>query len=246
MISKTQLQSVIAKYHLGEIEKVKWEIQNNQLQINFIAPSNVVLGSVKCDNFPIEEADLAIYNTKKLSNLISICNGDLLLEIEKQKEMLLKLNISDMNFNLSYALSDPLLIKKVGKAKPVDGWYVELELGSEEISNILRAKGAMSEIDNFLVTTTKDLDGQDVCELVFGDEIGHNNKITYQLQGEINKEDMKIKYNSNMLKTILNANKDMDEGKFKISNQGLMYFNFKDDTIESEYYMVPQEDGIIS
>lgn len=246
MISKTQLQSVISKYHLGEIEKVKWEIQNNQLQINFIAPSNVVLGSVKCDNFPIEEADLAIYNTKKLSNLISICNGDLLLEIEKQKEMLLKLNISDMNFNLSYALSDPLLIKKVGRAKPVDGWYVELQLGSEEISNILRAKGAMSEIDNFLVTTTKDLDGQDVCEFIFGDEIGHNNKITYQLQGEINKEDMKIKYNSNMLKTILNANKDMDEGKFKISNQGLMYFNFKDDTIESEYYMVPQEDGIIS
>tara|TARA_B100001559_G_scaffold227542_1_gene191326 strand:- start:164 stop:904 length:741 start_codon:yes stop_codon:yes gene_type:complete len=246
MISKTQLQSVINKYHLGEIEKVKWEILNNELQVNFIAPSNIVLGSVRCFDFPIEEADLAIYNTKKLSNLISICNGDLLLEIEKQKEMLLKLNISDMNFNLSYALSDPLLIKKVGKAKPVEGWYVELNLSSDEISNILRAKGAMSEIDNFLVTTTKDLDGQDVCEFVFGDEVGHNNKITYQLQGEINKEDMKIKYNSNMLKTILNANKDMDEGQFKISNQGLMYFNFKNETIESEYYMVPQEDGIIS
>lgn len=246
MISKTQLQSVINKYHLGEIEKVKWEISNNELQVNFIAPSNIVLGSVRCFDFPIEEADLAIYNTKKLSNLISICNGDLLLEIEKQKEMLLKLNISDMNFNLSYALSDPLLIKKVGKAKPVEGWYVELNLSSDEISNILKAKGAMSEIDNFLVTTTKDLDGQDVCEFVFGDEVGHNNKITYQLQGEINKEDMKIKYNSNMLKTILNANKDMDEGQFKISNQGLMYFNFKNETIESEYYMVPQEDGIIS
>jgi hypothetical protein len=246
MISKTQLQSVINKYHLGEIEKVKWEISNNELQVNFIAPSNIVLGSVRCFDFPIEEADLAIYNTKKLSNLISICNGDLLLEIEKQKEMLLKLNISDMNFNLSYALSDPLLIKKVGKAKPVEGWYVELNLSSDEISNILRAKGAMSEIDNFLVTTTKDLDGQDVCEFVFGDEVGHNNKITYQLQGEIYKEDMKIKYNSNMLKTILNANKDMNEGQFKISNQGLMYFNFKNETIESEYYMVPQEDGIIS
>ena len=250
MISKTHLQSVISKYHLGEIEKVKWEIQNNQLQINFIAPSNVVLGSVKCYDFPIKEADLAIYNTKKLSNLISICNGDLLLEIEKQKEMLLKLNISDMNFNLSYALSDPLLIKKVGKAKPVNGWYVEIDLGNEEISNILRAKGAMSEIDNFLVTTTKDLDGQDVCELIFGDEIGHNNKISYQLKGswlnEINKENMKIKYNSNMLKTILNANKDMDEGTFKISNAGLMYLNFTDGVIESEYYMVPTEDGIIS
>ena len=104
----------------------------------------------------------------------------------------------------------------------------------------------MSEVEQFLVTTTKDLDNVDVCELIFGDEIGHNNKITYQLQGTINKEFMKIKYNSNMLKTILNANKDMDEGKFKISNAGLMYFYFTDGVIESEYYMVPTEDGIIS
>ena len=49
-----------------------------------------------------------------------------------------------------------------------------------------------------------------------------------------------------MLRTILNANKDMDEGVLKISNAGLMYFSFKNENIESEYYMVPQEDGIIS
>ena len=60
------------------------------------------------------------------------------------------------------------------------------------------------------------------------------------------KEYMKIKYNSNMMKTILNANKDMSEGKFKISNAGLMYLHFTDGVIESEYYMVPTEDGIIS
>ena len=66
------------------------------------------------------------------------------------------------------------------------------------------------------------------------------------MQGTINKEDMKIKYNSNMMKTILNANKDMSEGKFKISNAGLMYLHFTDGVIESEYYMVPTEDGIIS
>ena len=104
----------------------------------------------------------------------------------------------------------------------------------------------MSEVDNFLVTTTKDLDGDSICELVFGDEIGHNNKVTYQLQGIINRENLKIKYNSNMLRTILVANKDMDEGVLKISNAGLMYFSFKSENIESEYYMVPQEDGIIS
>ena len=119
-----------------------------------------------------------------------------------------------------------------------DGWYVEINLGSEEIGNILRAKSAMSEVEQFLVTTTKDLDNMDVCELIFGDEIGHNNKITYQLKGVINKEFMKIKYNSNMMKTILNANKDMDEGTLKISSMGLMEFKFKTDKVSSEYYMV--------
>ncbi len=243
MINKNILQNVISKYYLGEIERVKWEIQNNQLTVNFMTPSRMVLGSVKCNNFPLEDADLAIYHTKKLSNLISICNGDLLLELEKQKEMLLKLNISDLNFNLSYALSDPLLIKKAGKAKPVDGWDIELKITREEIGNLLKAKSALAEIDNMLITSTQDLDGIDVCEFVFGDEAGHNNKITYQLKGEIKKENIKIRYNSDMFKTILNANKDVDEGIFKISKEGLMYLAFQNEEIESEYYMVPKEDG---
>ena len=245
MINKNTLQSVISKYYLGEIERVKWEVQDNQLTVNFITPSRMVLGNVKCNDFPLEDANLAIYHTKKLSNLISICNGDLLLELEKQKEILLKLNISYLNFNLSYALSDPLLIKNPGKAKPVNGWDIELKLSREEINHLLKAKSALSEIDNMLVTSTKDLDGIDVCEFVFGDEAGHNNKITYQLKGKIDKENIKIRYNSDMLKTILNANKDIDEGIFKISKEGLMYLTFQNDEIESEYYMVPQEDGVM-
>ena len=245
MINKNILQNVISKYYLGEIESVKWEIKNNQLTVNFITPSRMVLGNVKCNNFPLEDADLAIFHTKKLSNLISICNGELLLELEKQKEMLLKLNISDLNFNLSYALADPLLIKSTGKAKPVDGWDMELKITRDEIGNLLKAKSALSEIDNMLVTSTKDLDGVDVCEFIFGDEAGHNNKITYQLKGEIKKENIKIRYNSDMLKTILNANKDVDEGVFKISKEGLMYLAFQNEEIESEYYMVPQEDGVL-
>jgi len=44
MISKSLLQSIIAKYFLGEIEQIKWEIEDNHLNINFITPSNMVLG----------------------------------------------------------------------------------------------------------------------------------------------------------------------------------------------------------
>ena len=112
MINKTIVQSVINKYYLNVNESVKWEIENNQLEVNFMSPTREVIGKVKCNNIPLEDSKLAIYDTKKLSSLISICNGELLLELEKTNKVFTKLKVSDLNFNLTYALSDHLLIGK--------------------------------------------------------------------------------------------------------------------------------------
>ena len=237
MINKLTLQSIINKYYLGLNESVKWSIANKQLEINFMTPTKDVIGSVICENFNIEDASLAIYDTKKLQSLISICNGDLLLELEKTNKVFTKLKISDMNFNLNYALSDPLLIDKVGTVNVPD-WVVELDLAVEDIDNIIKAKSALAQIDNMLVTTTQDLDGNDVVEFVFGDESGHNNKITYQIAGSIKEQNMKLPFNSDMLKIILQANKDMEGGKLYLSTMGLMRLEFSNNGISSEYFMV--------
>ena len=138
MINKLKLVSIINKYYLGVNESVKWEIKNNTLSIDFMTPTKDVIGNLTCDNFELEDSKLAIYDTKKLQNLISICSGDLLLELEKTKEIYTKLKISDLNFNLNYALSDPLLINKVGSVNEAE-WVVELDLTSEDISNIIKA-----------------------------------------------------------------------------------------------------------
>ena len=237
MINKSTLQSIINKYYLGLNESVKWSIINNNLEINFMTPTKDVIGSVICRDFQLEDANLAIYDTKKLQNLISICNGDLLLELERINKVFTKLKISDMNFNLNYALSDPLLIDKVGTVNIPD-WVVELDLTSEDVDNIVKAKSALAQIDNMLVTTSQNLDGQDVVEFVFGDESGHNNKITYQITGNIKEQDMKLPFNSDMLKIILQANKDMEGGKLYLSTMGLMKLEFNSDSIASEYFMV--------
>lgn len=237
MINKLTLQSVINKYYLGLNESVKWNIQNNLLEIDFMTPTKDVIGNISCEDFQLEDSKLAIYDTKKLSNLISICNGDLLLELEKTAKVFTKLKISDMNFNLNYALSDPLLIDKVGTVNVPD-WVVELELTPEDIENIIKAKSALAQIDNMLVTTTQDLDGNDVVEFVFGDESGHNNKITYQIMGDIKEQSMKLPFNSDILKTILQSNKDMDGGKLYLSTMGLMKLEFSNNGISSNYFMV--------
>ena len=237
MINKLTIQSIINKYYLGVNESVKWNIENNSLNIDFMTPTKDIIGNVVCDDFKLEDSKLAIYDTKKLNSLINICNGDLLLELEKNNAIYTKLKISDLNFNLNYALSDPLLISKVGEVNEAE-WVVELNLTQEDIDNIIKAKSALSQVDNMLVTTTTNLDGEDVVEFVFGDESGHNNKITYQILGDIREPDIKLPFNSDMLKTILQANKDMEGGKLYLSSMGLMKLVFSNDGIKSKYFMV--------
>ena len=237
MINKLTIQSIIDKYYLGTNESVKWVIENNSLSIDFMTPTKDVIGNVICNNFTLEDSNLAIYDTKKLNSLISICNGDLLLELEKRNAIYTKLKISDLNFNLNYALSDPLLIGKVGEVNEAE-WVVELNLTQEDVVNIIKAKSALAQIDNMLVTTTTNLDGEDVVEFVFGDESGHNNKITYQISGDIRETDIKLPFNSDTFKTILQANKDMGGGKLLLSSMGLMRLDFSLDDISSKYFMV--------
>jgi|TARA_R110000787_G_scaffold8924_8_gene30963 hypothetical protein len=237
MINKLTVQSIINKYYLGENESVKWEVKDNFLNINFMTPSKDVIGNVNCTNFQLEDCKLAIYDTKKLNSLISICSGDLLLELVKNKAIYTKLQISDLNFNLNYALSDPLLISKVGEVTEAE-WVVELNLTQEDVDNIIKAKSALSQVDNMLVTTTTNLDGENVVEFVFGDESGHNNKITYQVLGDVKETNLKLPFNSDTFKTILQANKDMAGGKLLLSSMGLMRLDFSLDEITSKYFMV--------
>lgn len=237
MINKILLQSIINKYYLGVNESVIWDVKNNNLDIDFMTPSKDVIGKIKCSNFKLEDSKLAIYDTKKLLNLISICSGDLLLEPEKSNTVYTKLKISDVNFNLTYALADPLLIGKVGTVN-VPEWQVKLSLSTEDISNLVKAKNALSEVDDMFVLTTQNLEGDNVCEFIFGNSSSHSNKITYQIKGEISKLNIKIPFNSEMFKTILQFNKDTEEGILYMNDMGLMKLEFNYENINSEYFLV--------
>lgn len=243
MINKLLLQSIISKYYLGEINSVKWSIEDKNLNIDFISPNKEVIGNVSYPNFPLEDSEIAIFDTKKLNNLVNITLGDVLLELEKTHKMFTKLKVSDQNFNLTYALADLLLIPKVATVNEPE-WDIKLEFDVEEnqLLHLVKAKSALSEVDNMVITIDKDPDNVPVCKFSFGDEHGHNNQITYSMYGEINAEEMKLPFNSNLFKTILQSNKDMSEGVLFISTRGLMKLEFKTpEGIQSNYFMVRKE-----
>jgi hypothetical protein len=242
MVNKLVLQSVINKYYLGENESVKWKIKDKTLTIEFMSVNKEVIGKIVHENFDLEDSELAIFDTKKLLNLISITSSDLMFTLEKGKNVYTKMHFADNAFNLTYALADPLLISKVATVTEPE-WDAVLPLEKEHVDNLVKAKNALTGVGAMTVTVTTDLNGDDMCLFTFGDEQGHNNKITYQLYGKIKQEKVEIPFNSDMFRNILKENKDLEDGCIWLSYQGLMKIEFKSDNTTSTYYMVRREES---
>jgi hypothetical protein len=242
MVNKLTLQSVINKYYLGENESVKWKIKDKTLAIDFMSVNKEVIGNITHINFDMEDSELAIFDTKKFLNLLSITQGDLIFTLEKGKSVYTKLHFADASFNLTYALADPLLISKVATVTEPE-WDAVLPLEKEYVDNLVKAKSALAGVGLLTVSVDKDLNGDDMCVFTFGDEQGHNNKITYQIYGKIKPEKVDIPFNSDVFKNILQANKDLEEGFIFLSYQGLMKLKFKSENTLCKYYVVRREES---
>ena len=240
MVNKSTLTSVISKYYLNGLNnQVKWRIKDNQLTV--YAGDNGRVCKVIHNNFNLEDAELGIFDTHKLSKLISITNGELSISLEKIKAVYTKMNIADLNFDLTYSLADILILGKNTYYEDPEEFEIDINLTSEDITHLIKAKSALADVNNMLITTTTDMDGTNVCEIVFGDNTGFSNKITYQLRGNITKGDIQIPFDSDIFKDILSANKDMESGTLKISEVGMLKANFITSETESEYFIARNE-----
>ena len=245
MISKHDLQSVIGKYHLnGLVESVKWTIENNALNVDFQSPNKDMIGRVNHANFPLENAEMAVYDTSKLNKLLGVTSGELFLELEKTQKVFTKLIISDMNYTLNFSLTDLLLISSVGEITESGEYEIISELDSESISAIIKAHNAL-ESDNVIINIDKDLDLQDVLVLSFGDVSNHTNKIDYQVPNTTLNNvpyGTELPFNSSMFKTILNNNKDATKATMKVNTKGYVKFEFEGEDWSSYYYVVRKAD----
>jgi hypothetical protein len=245
MINKQDLQSVIGKYHLnGLVESVKWTIEDNALEIDFQSPNKDMIGRVNHTNFPLENGEMAVYDTSKLNKLLGVTSGELFLELEKTQKVFTKLIISDMNYTLNFSLTDLLLISSVGEITESGEYEIISELDSESISAIIKAHNAL-ESDNVVINIDKDLDLQDVLVLSFGDVSNHTNKIDYQVPNTILNNvpyGTELPFNSSMFKTILNNNKDATKATMKVNTKGYVKFEFEGEDWSSYYYVVRKAD----
>ena len=240
MINKNQLTSAISKYYLNGLNnQVKWRIKDNKLIIYAGEAGRVC--KIELNNFPLEDSELGVFDTNKLNKLLSITNGDLNLSLEKLKSIYTKIHIADENFDLTYSLADILILGKNTYYEDPESWEIELDLSPEDIDHLIKAKNALSDVNNMLITTTSDFDNNLICEFIFGDNTGFSNKISYQLNGKITDNNISLPFDSDIFKDILNSNKDQDSGTLKLSREGILKLNFSSENIYSEYYVARNE-----
>ena len=149
-----------------------------------------------------------------------------------------KMKIGELN------LADSLLIPKRGTITFPESYDVTIDLNSEVVDNLIKAKNALSGISDMMITTIEDEDRGRIIEFSFGDVGNYSNKIRYSIdEGITIGQDIKLPFNSDLFKEILNSNKDLESGKISISEEGFMKLEFSTEDISSVYYMVRKEDS---
>ena len=249
MITKNRLQSIISKYYLGgKVESVKWEIEGGTLTIDFMAPTKDMIGRVIAWDFKITtEGTLAIFNTSQLNRLLNVLAGDLVLDAEKTKAVLTKLNIQDAKSTINYSLADPLMIPKVGEVNEDVEWQAQATFDNEDFQTFIRAAGAIQGNELVTVTPTQDIIGNSVLQFTFGERMDFSNKVEFHVAAEFEenvREDNKIPFSSEMLREIFNANKTSDECQMSFVDEGLLrlIFRSEEENIDSTYFVVRKAD----
>jgi hypothetical protein len=232
-MEKQSLNRFVSKYNLaGLVESVKWESKEGSLTTSFISDDKSVLGSVSMKEFDGNDTSFGVYDTTKLTKMLSVLGDDVEFSINDIDGKPVSLKFKDGSTSVNYMLADLSVIPNVPDLKQLPPFNVEIKLDSNFISKFIKAKGALDE--NNFTFTCKDGKGQ----IILGFSNINTNRINIDVDCVCDDDVEPISFSATYLKEILVANKEATDATLKISSQGLSHIHFEIDNYESNYYLV--------
>tara|TARA_B110000459_G_scaffold193746_1_gene232384 strand:+ start:388 stop:1101 length:714 start_codon:yes stop_codon:yes gene_type:complete len=233
-MEKQTLNRFVSKYNLaGLVESVKWESKDGSLTTSFISDDKSVLGSVSMNEFDNISADFGVYDTTKLTKMLSVLGDDVDFSIQDIEGKPVSLKFKDGSTSLNYMLADLSVIPNVPDLKQLPEFDTEIKLDANFISKFIKAKGALQDENNFTFTCK---DGKGT--IVLGYSNINTNRINIGVDCSCEGDVKPISFSATYLKEILVANKEATDATLKISSQGLAHISFSIDNYESNYYLV--------
>ena len=232
-MEKQSLNRFVSKYNLaGLVESVKWESKDGSLSTSFISDDKSVLGNVTMKEFDSSNASFGVYDTTKLTKMLSVLGDTVDFSINDIDGKPVSLKFKDGSTSVNYMLADLSVIPNVPDLKQLPPFNVEIKLDSNFINKFIKAKGALDE--NNFTFTCKDNKGQ----IILGYSNINTNRINIDVDCTCESDVQPISFSATYLKEILVANKEATDATLKISSQGLSHIHFEIDNYESNYYLV--------
>ena len=233
-MEKQQLNRFVSKYNLaGLVESVKWESKEGSLTTSFISDDKSVLGNVTMKEFDGTNATFGVYDTTKLTKMLSILDSDVDFSIQDIDGKAVSLKFKDGSTSVNYMLADLSVIPNVPDLKQLPEFTTEIKLDVNFISKFIRAKGALADENNFTFVCK---DGK--SQIILGYSNINTNRISIDVDATCQGDVDPISFSATYLKEILVANKEASDATLKISSQGLSHIHFEVDKYESNYYLV--------
>jgi len=238
-MEKTKLNKFIQKYNLGgNVNSVKWKSAGDRLSTTFVTPDKSLLGTVTVDKFKFEDAELGVYQTDLLKNLLGVLDDDLSLTLSRFGDKAVALKAKNGSVSVDYVLSDLSVIADPPELKRLPEFDTHIKLDSKFIETFIKGKSALSDVDKFSIITTTD----GTLEVVIGYSSTNTNRVNIPV--DITKQNLtdSVTFNANLFKEVLVANKECTSAVLEVSNEGLAKVNFKVDDYDSTYYIVAMSD----
>jgi len=237
-MQKSKLDKFIQKYNLGgNVNSVKWKSSGDSISTTFVTPDKSLLGSVKVDKFPFEDAELGVYQTDQLKSLINVLGDDVSLDLTRFGDKAVSLKVKNGPVSVDYVLSDLSVISDPPQMKRLPEFGTQIKLDRSFIDTFIKGKSALSDVDTF--TVVKNNNG---CDIVIGYSSTNTNRVNIPVECTSCDVDTPITFNANLFKEVLVANRECTSAVLEVSTEGLAKVNFKVDDYDSTYYVVAMQD----
>ena len=233
-MEKGKLNRFVQKYNLaGLVESVKWETKDNELTTAFISDDKSVLGKVTMKEFNFSDTTFGVYDTSKLTKMLGVLGESVEFEISDVDGKAVSLKFKDGSTSVNYMLADLSVIPNVPDLKKLPDFNIKIKLDENFISKFIRAKSALTDENNFTFVAKN---GK--AQIILGHSNINTNRISIDVEGEIEGDVNPISFSATYLKEILVANKEAKDATLNISSQGLSHIHFEVGEYTSDYYLV--------
>ena len=138
-MEKQSLNRFVSKYNLaGLVESVKWESKDGSLTTSFISDDKSVQGSVTMKDFDSTDATFGVYDTTKLTKMLSVLGDDIEFSINDIDGKSVSLKFKDGSTSVNYMLADLSVIPNVPDLKQLPDFDTEIKLDSNFISKFIK------------------------------------------------------------------------------------------------------------